>query len=69
MTKTYAVVCSGHAVIITHANHTTYLAKVGLFNMKKNPSAQVHYKKSSIRNNLVLTAQLALYRGRTFPLC
>jgi len=31
-------------VIITQTNHTTYLAKVCYFNLKQNPSVQVHYK-------------------------
>jgi len=35
-------------VIITQTNPITYLAKVGYFNLKQNPSVQVHYKKSSL---------------------
>jgi len=40
--------------IITQTNHTTYLAKVGYFNMKQNPSVLVHYKESSILHSLLL---------------
>jgi len=29
-------------VIITQTNHITYLAKVSYFNLKQNPSVQVH---------------------------
>jgi len=45
-------------VIITQTNQITYLAKVGYFNLKQNPSVQVHYKKSSLLHSLLL-----LYRG------
>jgi len=45
-------------VIITQTNHITYLAKVGYFNLKQNPSAQVHYKESSLLHSLLL-----LYNG------
>ena len=45
-------------VIIKQRNHITYLAKVGYFNLKQNPSVQVHYKKSRRLHNLLL-----LYRG------
>jgi len=47
-------------VIITQTNHITYLAKVGYFNLKQNPSAQVHYKKSSLLLSFIL-----LYRGNS----
>jgi len=36
------------AVIIIHTNHTTYLAKVGYFNLVQNPSVQVLYEESSL---------------------
>jgi len=41
-------------VIITQTNHITYLAKVGYFDLKQNPSAQVHYKKSTLLHSLLL---------------
>jgi len=49
-------------VSITHTNkekrnHTTYLAKVGYFNLKQNPTVQVHHKESSLLHSL-----LPLYR-------
>ena len=39
-------------------NHTTYLAKVGYFNLKQNPTVQVHFKESSLLHSL-----LPLYRS------
>ena len=45
-------------VIITQTNHITYLAKVGYFSLKQNPSVQVHYKESSLLHSLLL-----LYSG------
>jgi len=45
-------------VIITQTNHITYLATVGYFNLKQNPSVQVHYKESSLLHSLLL-----LYSG------
>jgi len=45
-------------VIITQTNHITYLGKVGYFNLKQNPSGQVHYKESSLLHSLLL-----LYSG------
>jgi len=45
-------------VIITQTNHITYLAKAGYFNLKQNPSVQVHYKKSNLLHSLLL-----LHRG------
>jgi len=41
-------------VIITQTNHITYLTKVGYFNLKQNPSVQVHLKKSSLQHSLLL---------------
>jgi len=45
-------------VIITQTNHITYLAKVDYFNLKQNPSVEVHHKKSSLLHSLLL-----VYRG------
>ena len=45
-------------VIITQTNHITYLAKVGYFNLKQNPSVQVHHKESNLLHSLLL-----LYSG------
>jgi len=45
-------------VIITQTNHITYLAKGGYFNLRRNPSVQVHYKESSLLHTLLL-----LYSG------
>jgi len=41
-------------VIIKQTNHITYLATVGYFNLKQNPSVQVHYKESSLLYSLLL---------------
>jgi len=41
-------------LIITQTNHITYLTKVGYFNLKQNPSVQVHCKKSGLLHSLLL---------------
>ena len=45
-------------VIITQTNHITYRAKIGYFNLNQNPTAQVHYKESSLMHSFLL-----LYSG------